>query len=359
MLDEHALTKLVIWLQSQGVAASGLSHARKLSGGAIQENWALDLALENSHGTQIVPLVLRADAPSSVGESLGRAQEFNLLRAAFSAGVTVPEPLWLNEGSLLGRPFFIMRRAAGTAAGHRIVKDPSLGGDKIALTRRIGEEFARLHKIRPPASTLAASPTQAPNLDFLTLPRTTPVQDAIRDWRHWLDQHHTPFPALEWGLRWLELHEPTSLGIVLCHRDLRTGNYMVDEHGLTAILDWEFAGWSDPREDLGWFCARCWRFGQTGPGKEAGGIGPKEVLLASYQAVSGIDISPADLHYWEVYAHARWAMIALMQGERHNSGQERSLELALTAHIVPELELQILRMTLAYPDASPTHKEPR
>ena len=61
--------------------------------------------------------------------------------------------------------------------------------------------------------------------------------------------------------------------------------------------------------------------------------------------MSGITTSPADLHYWEVYAHVRWAMIALMQGERHVSGREPSLELALTAHIVPELELEILRMT--------------
>ena len=38
-------------------------------------------------------------------------------------------------------------------------------------------------------------------------------------------------------------------------------------------------------------------------------------------------------------------MIAIGQGERHISGRESSLELALTSHIVPELELHILRMT--------------
>ena len=46
-------------------------------------------------------------------------------------------------------------------------------------------------------------------------------------------------------------------------------------------------------------------------------------------------------------AHLRWAVIALQQAERHRSGSQRSLELALTAHIVPELELEILDLTEA------------
>eukprot|EP01035_Chromulina_nebulosa_P049233 gene49233-66860_t len=40
---------------------------------------------------------------------------------------------------------------------------------------------------------------------------------------------------------------------------------MVNATGLTGILDWEFAAWGDPHEDIGWLCARCWRFG--GPGE--------------------------------------------------------------------------------------------
>jgi hypothetical protein len=44
-------------------------------------------------------------------------------------------------------------------------------------------------------------------------------------------------------------------------------------------------------------------------------------------------------------AHIRWAVIAADQAQRHLSGEDRSLELALTGHIVPELEWEILRMT--------------
>jgi hypothetical protein len=44
-------------------------------------------------------------------------------------------------------------------------------------------------------------------------------------------------------------------------------------------------------------------------------------------------------------AHLRWAIIALQQRERHRSGVEPSLELALTGHILSDLELEILVLT--------------
>ena len=52
----------------------------------------------------------------------------------------------------------------------------------------------------------------------------------------------------------------------------------------------------------------------------------------------------AAVHYWEVMAHVRWAVIAIHQGERHTSGRQPSLELALTGRIPDELELEILTL---------------
>jgi hypothetical protein len=41
-------------------------------------------------------------------------------------------------------------------------------------------------------------------------------------------------------------------------------------------------------------------------------------------------------------AHARWAVVALQQGERHVSGEEPSLALALTGRRIAELEYELL-----------------
>ena len=310
-----------------------ITASRLLTGGAIQENWLLDLSLTGGSHSGELSVVLRADAASSVSASHSRAQEFALLKAAFDAGVTVPEPLWLGSSAVFGRDFFIMRKANGFAPGFRVVKDLALGGDREQLTERMGAEMAKLHRIRPPCS----------DLDFLPVAERPPALQGVHDFRVFLDSHHTAFPALEWGIRWLERHAPDTGELVLAHRDWRTGNYMLDEQGLTAVLDWEFAGWSDRLEDLGWFCARCWRFGQNA--KEAGGIGSREALYRGYERESGLSVDRDAVFYWEVFAHVRWAIIAIQQGERHVSGRESSLELALTAHIVPELELDILRMT--------------
>ena len=52
-------------------------------------------------------------------------------------------------------------------------------------------------------------------------------------------------------------------------------------------------------------------------------------------------------------AHLRWAIIALQQADRHISGQQRSLELALTGRILPELELTIIELIAPGPWPKP------
>jgi aminoglycoside phosphotransferase (APT) family kinase protein len=118
---------------------------------------------------------------------------------------------------------------------------------------------------------------------------------------------------------------------------------MVAEGRVSGILDWEFAAWGDRMADIGWFCAPCWRFGARTA--EAGGIGQIDDFLTGYEAESGVVIDRRQLPYWLAMATMRWAIIALQQAARHVNGGETNLELALTAHIVPELELDILEMT--------------
>jgi aminoglycoside phosphotransferase (APT) family kinase protein len=318
-----------------GAASVRLVEMRPLSGGAIQENWLLVADIRDGPFAGSQDLVLRTDSPSGVAVSLTRPQEFAVLRAAWRAGVTVPEPLWLCEDeTVLGKPFTIMRRAAGTALARRIVKDRSLGGHRDALSERLGRELAKIHTIVPPR----------PDLDFLDPPPSDPGLESVTLYRKHLDALGLARPALEWGLRWCETHAPPRGEVVLTHQDFRTGNYMVDGNGLTAILDWEFAAWNDPMSDVGWFCAKCWRFGRNE--FEAGGIAPRAAFYRGYEAASGRRIDPARVAFWEIMAHIRWAVIALQQGRRALSGGESSLDLALTGRVYPpELERDILLMT--------------
>ena len=333
-----------------------VTGARPLSGGAIQENWAVDVELQGGASAGRHALVLRTDAASRVAVSLTRPQEFALLRLARAAGVTVPEPLWLCEdAAVLGRSFYLMRRLGGTAVGHRIVRDPELGGPRDALAERLGRELARIHAITPERVAALVPDAPAGAYGFLRLPRPTPALDQVALYRADLDRRDEAHPALEWALRRLELVAPPLADIVLVHQDFRTGNYLVDGSGLTGILDWEFCAWGDPMADIGWFCAKCWRFGakETAPGdRDAGGIAPREPFYRGYEAESGRRVDQEAVRYWEAMAHARWAIIALQQADRHLRDGEPVLDLALTGRRLPELEHELLALTEAAASAA-------
>ena len=302
----------------------------RLVGGAIQENLALTVTIDGGPQAGAHDVVLRREAVSSVPESRPLDQQFALLRAAEDAGVTVPEPLWhCPDAGVIGQPFYVMRQVAGQALGGRVVKD----APHDALAERLAGELARIHTIVPPRDDLA----------FLDPVETSPALDWIARYRAYLDAEPAPHPVLEWGLRWLERNAPPKGEIVLCHHDFRTGNYMVDGGDLTGVLDWEFAGWSDPMEDVGWFCAKCWRFGSND--WEAGGIAARETFYRAYEAASGRAVDRAIIPYWEAMGHVRWAVVALQQTDRHLSGREPDLELALIGRRLPELEYEVLALT--------------
>ena len=327
-MDEVRRAALNAWLTGASGAAVEVTAASLLSGGAIQQNWALSVTRRGAPEEW----VLRTDNAATLAVSLPRTAEYALLRAAHAEGVTVPEPLFCCEDTtIIGAPFFVMRRVAGMATGHRLAKAAAARGGDDALVRALGAELARIHRIRPPRA----------DLPFLGTPPTDAGAAFVAAMRARLDDGATPRPAVEWGLAALARNLPPPLPLVLCHNDFRTGNLMVEAHAVTAVLDWEFAAWGDPHADLGWLCAPCWRFGNLA--LEAGGLGSRAALLEGY----GPAADPSRLRFWELAASIRWAIIAADQGARHLSGVERSLELALTAHIIPELEMDILHQAEA------------
>ena len=322
---------LAAWLAgAMGGAQAQVIGARKLSGGAIQENWALDVRVD----AQDHALVLRRDALATIGASRSRAQEYALLATAHAGGVQVPRPVgFCDDAGVIGAPFAVLERVAGQGFGPKVVRDRTLGGDRDALARELGRQLARIHAITPDAAVSA----------ILGERPADPATTEIALLRGWLDDLGAAHAGLEWALRQCELYAPAPGDVVFAHRDYRTGNYMVDAQGLTAVLDWEFADWGDPMADIGWFCAACWRFSR--PDLEAGGIAKRAPFYDGYGAESGRRIDPARVAWWEVMAHIRWAVIALQQEARHTSGAERALHLQLTGRIADTLEWVLLRMT--------------
>jgi len=316
-----------------GARAVDIVELRPLAGGAVQENWLLVAAIEGGAFVGRQRLVLRTDAATSLSMSSDRATEFAVQRLVHAGGVTVPEPLFLcRDPTVIGKPFFVMRWMPGVATGERIVAG-EIGGSRAVLAERLAQELAKLHTLRPARDAvlgLGAPPHDAAEARLAPLMR-------------FIAGHDEPHPVAEWGIRWLRRHAPQPAEPVLCHGDFRTGNYLADEHGFTALLDWDFACWSDPDEDIAWFCLGYWRFGAYA--RDAGGLVPRAAFQRAYQAASGRAIDPARARYWEVMAALRWLVIALEQRDRFLSGGERSLKLLLNGRRPAECELEILRLT--------------
>ncbi|MFO1067501.1 MAG: phosphotransferase family protein [Geminicoccaceae bacterium] len=326
------IVALAAWM-APALAAEAVAVERleRLGGGAIQENWALDAMVRGGPHAGTLRLVLRTSSPSGVAVSWGRAEEFAILRVAHGAGVLAPEPLALcTDEAVIGRTFYLMRRLPGEARGAKLVRDPAVLAQGEALVTEVGRQMARLHRVTPPVA----------DLGFMPHPGPEPGLARVAEYRRHLDGMDAAEPVLEWALSWLARRAPPNPEVRLIHGDFRTGNFLVHEGRLGGVLDWEFAAFGSPEEDLGWMLARCWRFGAWA--REAGGLGSRKALLEGYAAESGRPVDRDAVAWWEVMATVRWAVIALMQAERHYSGAEPSLEMALTAHLLPSLELDLL-----------------
>lgn len=331
-LDPDNLGPLEAWLATELEAAQvRLTDAVRLGGGAIQENWRLRGNVEGGPFQGQHDWVLRTDAVASLSMSLDRAGEFRALKAAYAADVAVAKPIVrCSDKSLIGAPFLIQTFVAGNAQARRIVRDPALAeyGDRLAES--LGQELAKIHRITPPQD----------DLSFLPIPMQSPGRTEAARLRAALDGAAEPRPALEYILAWLDAHAPAPEPLCLIHGDYRSGNYMVSGGRLSAILDWEFAHWGDRHEDIGWFLARCWRFGNDA--REAGGIGSREAFYRGYRGEAALPLDESVVAYWEIMAAAKWATIAVLQGDRYRKGGEETIELALTGLMAPEMELDAL-----------------
>jgi aminoglycoside phosphotransferase (APT) family kinase protein len=307
-------------------------HVERLAGGACQDNFVL--ASRAADGTE-KRWVLRSDARTSLPGSIDRSRELRVMRAAHAAGVRTPEPfahfpeLFAPKTSAYLVPFF-----SGEAIGRKIVKGPELASARDKLATELAVELAKIHTV-----TRAKEPDLFPPSEH----EATPAVARIVGMRTSLDGLSRKRPALEWLLRWLEDHAPAEPGPpVLVHGDFRTGNFLVEPSGLSAVLDWEFAHFGSPYEDLTWISVRDWRFGQLG--LPIGGFSKRAPFYEAYTAASGRVLDPVLLHYWEVLGNVGWALGAAHQTERYTHGGEDDLELLAIGRRASEMEWEAMRL---------------
>jgi aminoglycoside phosphotransferase (APT) family kinase protein len=288
-----------------------ISEPVLLPGGASKEAWAVD-----ADGRRL--LVRRAAGGVIHRHTLSLKHEFEVLQAAHAAGVKVPQPVLYIE-DLDGREAFVMERIEGETIGRRIVRMQV----PEHLPLQMAEELAKIHAL--PSEDL-------PFLEEASIDRLVEELDEVGE----------PHPAIELGLWWLRKNRPPPREPVVVHGDFRIGNLAVDENGLVGVLDWEFAHLDDPARDLSFALVRAWRFGV--PHLRLGGIADTEQYLERYNELTGFDVRPEELDYWELAGNVAWAVGCLTQAQRHLSGRDRSVELAILGRLGAEVEYEICHL---------------
>ncbi|HKQ81452.1 MAG TPA: phosphotransferase family protein [Steroidobacteraceae bacterium] len=272
------------------------------------------------------PVVIRKDLPV-VPLGVSAVDEFPLLVALFRAGIPVPEPLWAEPDAVpLGSPFIVVRWMPGT------VDVNSWVGDSAAV-RRFANELARvmaqLHRIGPEdlgfpqlAGLTAAEGTRKVVLDMLALCNR---DESLSNSR------------LELIFAWLLGRIPSAGGrsARLVHGDIGFHNLLIQDGRVTAVLDWEYAHFGDPGEDV----AYCRPFVES--------VMPWPEFLQMYEAHGGVPYTDEQDRFYSVWRNARNAAGCVGGMRSFLAAPVGSIKLA-TAGIIfgPRFELEALRAIL-------------
>ena len=180
--------------------------------------------------------------------------QYDILRALFGrSDVRVPEPLWFeSDPTVLGRPFYVMRRMRGRVPVSMPVYNSSgwLFDATPAQRRTLWEnsmrQLAAIHRV--PVTQVA----------FVDRPEHGPAgnEQQLSYWHayaDWAFGDKTPDVALAL-LEWLQAHRPSSSVPGLSWGDARIGNIMYDnDFQVVGVMDWEQVSLAGPVADLAWW----------------------------------------------------------------------------------------------------------
>ncbi|MCB1690188.1 MAG: phosphotransferase family protein [Halioglobus sp.] len=329
-------------LSRELAAFKSILSCEQLTAGASQETYriivedAAPVGDASGTGAGQRHLALRRSQPLAQADSgvgvISLATEARLFQLAGAADIPGPRIHYvLQEADGLGSGF-IMEWLVGETLGQRIVRAEELAGIRPHLARECGQILGRIHALDWQAAGLAGE-----------LPEVDPATLVDETWSHYRELN-VPVPMIDYAWRWLRDNLPDASRKTLVHGDFRNGNLMVTPNGINAVLDWELAQIGDPVRDLGWLCVNSWRFGKDK--LPVGGFGQIEDLLAGYKETSGIEVSPRELVFWQVFGSFWWAMVTLQMANAWRKGETPSLERPVIGRRSSEAQMDCVNLLI-------------
>ena len=274
-------------------------------------------------------LILRLGPPYGLFAPYSALPQHAALKLLENTDVPAPRSFWWSDDTtILGAPFFISERVAGTAPVPWV--SGSGAGFEEGYRLRIGAQFvsalAGLHR----AEWRGKAGFQD---DGITIENAAMRQ--IEEWeRNQARWALRPYAMLTWAFRWLRQNCPVAPRVSLVHGDYRLGNFLEQDGRITAILDWELVHLGDPHEDLGWAFLP----------QYSGGSGlicrllRKEEFIAQYEREAGLKVNPASLQFYLVFSLVKLAITHIAAVRCYEDGRFNDMRMpAMGTQIAPVL----------------------
>jgi aminoglycoside phosphotransferase (APT) family kinase protein len=272
---------------------------------------------------------LRKDPGTGLVRDLSNLEEqYRVLRALEGTGVRAPRAYWYEaDAALFGGPFFVMEKIEGEVPNPWSRTGKQYYAEAAARGRLPGsfvEALASLHNLD----------WRAAGLDFLGVPG--PGRDfalrEVRKWRSLIERSlRRPEPVLTEVLMWLEANAPVTPRLAFVHGAFRTGNLMVKDDAIAAIIDWELQVIGDPMYDVAYVLSDLNREGSP----LLSCVVERDAFLERYERLTGIAVDLAACRYYEVLYMMRSTAFWLSGSALFAEGKSKDLRLARTAYSVP------------------------
>ncbi len=311
---------------AQGMSGIQLSRLARMTGGASKEQFAFDLSHDAMPEKQ--RYVLRMDPLEGIVETC-RLREAELLQALQGLVPVPPVTACDPEGEYLGLPGVITQFVGG------VTKPTDMAGQSVS---GIGSSYGRYAELIAPQfleilATLHSHQDwdmrQLPNFVMPSANTTEAAMYQVNAWaKVWAMDQVEPLPMITLTENWLRENAPVTEAPCLVHCDYRLGNFMFEEPSgkITTILDWELAHFGDFHEDLAWVLQKLF-----GSWNEQGeflvcGLMKRDDFIRNYQELSGRQINPDSLRYFEVLNAWKCAIMdlssAVIAGKNQNNHQD-------------------------------------
>ena len=255
-------------------------------------------------------------------------EQFRVIKALESTPAPTPHAYWYeNDPGLLGGPFFVMEKVEGEApnpwskAGKSFYAEAAKRG---ALPRSFVEALASLHNLDWKAAGLDFIGVPAEGRDF--------ARREIAKWESLINQSsRKPEPALTELLMWLKANAPEVQRLAFVHGAYRTGNLMIRNDAVNAIIDWELQVIGDPMYDVAYVLSDLNREGSP----LLSCVVERNFFLDYYQQLTGLKIDLEVCRYYEILYMMRSTAFWLSASGLFAEGKNKDLRLARTTYSVP------------------------